>query len=423
MKTGPRKIQGELTVTKDSQTDKIDSILLYQEKVEEASSLSTTKLLEVVFGGAISLGASDIHIEPEEEQVRLRVRIDGILHDVLDFSEQTYSRIASRIKLLGGLKLNISDRPQDGRFSILLQDPAGKKKNLAIEIRISALPSEQGEAIVTRILNPESLKDIEGLGLRNDLFIKVKKELKKPNGMIIVTGPTGSGKTTTLYAFCRKLNTPEVKIITIEDPIEYHLEGISQTQVNPKKGYTFASGLRSIVRQDPDTILVGEMRDKETVNIALQAGLTGHLVLTTLHTNDAAGVVVRLISLGGKIENISPALNMIIAQRLVRKVCPKCKVMEKPEAKELQKIKQVVSRLPKEVKVPEIKKIPKAKGCVKCNYTGYRGRIAIFEIFLIDDVKLKRAAERKGMTTMKQDGFLKVLKGETTIEEVERATG
>ena len=255
--------------------------------------------------------------------------------------------------------------------------------------------------------------------------------------MIIVTGPTGSGKTTTLYAFLKKIQKPEIKIITIEDPIEYHLKGISQTQVAPKKGYDFASGLRAIVRQDPDVILVGEIRDLETAEIALQAALTGHLVLSTLHTNDAAGTVTRLLSLGAKPVNIAPALNMAIAQRLVRRVCKKCSELKKVSPADLDKLKKGLKGLPSSIEIPELNEkleIPKIKGCPECNDTGYKGRVAIFESFLTDPElenfilsspsisALKEKAIKKGMVVMYQDGLMKVLKGLTTLEEVERVT-
>ena len=223
----------------------------------------------------------------------------------------------SRLKLLSKLKLNITDKPQDGRFTIGIEE-------LLIEIRTSSLPAEYGESIVMRILNPKSLIGLDDLGLRDDLYKTFEKEINKPNGMIIVTGPTGSGKTTTLYAFMKKIQNPEIKIITLEDPIEYHLKGVSQTQVNPEKGYTFADGLRSIVRQDPDVILVGEIRDLDTASIALQAALTGHLVFSTLHTNDAAGTIPRLVDLGVDVSSIASGLKMAVAQRLVRKVCKQC---------------------------------------------------------------------------------------------------
>jgi type II secretory ATPase GspE/PulE/Tfp pilus assembly ATPase PilB-like protein len=374
-------------------------------------------------GGAIKLEASDIHIEPKENEARLRVRLDGILQDVLIFERKIYEALLSRIKLLSGMKLNIFDRPQDGRFTVLFE-------KLPIEIRSSTLPAEWGESVVMRILNPKSLISLEELGLREDLLKIFKEEIKKPNGMIIVTGPTGSGKTTTLYAMLKKIQKPEIKIITIEDPIEYHLEGITQTQVDPKAGYDFANGLRAIVRQDPDVILVGEIRDFETAKIALQAALTGHLVLTTLHTNDAAGTVARLIALGEKPVNIAPAINMAVAQRLVRKVCKNCSALVKPNEEELEKIMKGLKDL--NIKIPKDLKIKKPKGCEDCNFTGYRGRTGIFEAFLVDDEMerfiltspsisaLKEMAKKKGMITMYQDGLLKVINGITTIEEVER---
>jgi type II secretory ATPase GspE/PulE/Tfp pilus assembly ATPase PilB-like protein len=288
-----------------------------------------------------------------------------------------------------------------------------------------------------RILNPLSVVTLVDLGLRPDLLETFRKEIQKPNGMIICTGPTGSGKTTTLYAFLREILNPEIKIITIEDPIEYHLEGISQTQVEKAKGYDFANGLRAIVRQDPDVILVGEIRDLETTQIALQAALTGHLVLSTVHTNDAAGTITRLQALGEKPVNIAPAINIAIAQRLIRKVCQKCRGFKEASAEELEKIKKTLKNLPKNVKIPELKKgikIPVAKGCKECDSTGYKKRVGIFEVFPIDDemeklilqspsiAQVRELAVKKGMVLMKQDGYIKVLEGTTTLEEVDRVT-
>lgn len=429
-----KKITGEVEIPQAIVKDiekKVNNIPEFKEKIEASLKRNVTEILEIILAGAINLDSSDIHIEPEEEKAKFRIRSDGILQDVTFFAPKLYQVLLSRVKLLSGLKLNVTDRPQDGRFSILLA-------KTPIEIRASSLPAEYGEAIVLRILNPKSLIDIEALGLREDLLEIFKKEIKKPNGMIIVTGPTGSGKTTTLYAFLKKINQPEIKVITIEDPIEYHLEGISQTQVAPEKGYDFANGLKSIMRQDPDVVLVGEIRDLETASIALQAALTGHLVLTTLHTNDAAGTVARLQALGEKPVNIAPAINMAIAQRLVRKVCQKCLKFKKISPKDLAKIKKALKGFPKEVKIPKLTseiKIPYVKGCQYCNFTGFRGRIAIFEAFLIDDEMekfiltspsirtLRKLAVKKGMVLMRQDGFIKVLQGLTTIEEVERVTG
>lgn len=347
-----KKITGEAQVASEI-IEKIKNVLDFKKEIKDALKREITDVLETILAGAIGLTASDVHIEPEEEQVRIRIRFDGILQDVLLLSKDVYENILSRIKLLSGIKLNITDRPQDGRFSIITG-------TLAIEVRASALPTEYGETIVLRILNPKSLVSLRGLGLREDLLALFRLEIKKPNGMIIVTGPTGSGKTTTLYAFLKEIQNPEIKIITIEDPIEYHLTGISQTQTAPEKGYNFASGLRSIVRQDPDVILIGEIRDLETADIGLQAALTGHLVLTTLHTNDAAGTIARLVNLGVKPADIGPALNIAIAQRLVRKVCQKCVKFEKPSSAELNKIKKELKNVAKK-NTKKIKIIKPAK--------------------------------------------------------------
>jgi len=421
-----KKIVGEVRISKEVLEKEIKNIPVLKKELEFVLDKETSKILDVILGGSIKLEASDIHIEPKENKAKLRVRLDGILQDVLIFERKIYEALLSRIKLLSGMKLNVFDRPQDGRFSVLME-------KLAIEIRSSTLPAEWGESIVMRILNPKSLISLEELGLREDLLKIFKREIKKPNGMIIVTGPTGSGKTTTLYAILKEIQNPEIKIITIEDPIEYHLEGITQTQVDPKAGYDFANGLRAIVRQDPDVILVGEIRDLETAQIAIQAALTGHLVLTTLHTNDAAGTVARLVALGEKPVNIAPAINMAVAQRLVRKVCKKCSVLEKPSKEEFEKIKEGLKNL--NVKIPKDLKIKKARGCEDCNFTGYRGRTGIFETFLVDDEMekfiltspsisaLKEMAQKKGMVTMYQDGILKVIEKITTLQEVERVVG
>jgi type II secretory ATPase GspE/PulE/Tfp pilus assembly ATPase PilB-like protein len=427
-----KKITGEIVISSEALTEiekEIKNLSDFKEKIEAFLEKGVTEILEIILGGAISLDASDIHIEPREKEAKLRVRVDGVLQDVLFLDKRVQENILSRIKLRSGIKLNITNRPQDGRFSIV------SEKNL-IEIRTSTLPAEYGESIVLRVLNPKSLIDMGALGLREDLLKIFEREIKKPNGMIIVTGPTGSGKTTTLYAFLKKIQKPEIKTITIEDPIEYHLEGISQTQVDPRAGYDFANGLKSIMRQDPDVILVGEIRDLDTASIALQAALTGHLVLTTLHTNDAAGTIARLQALGEKPSTIAPAINIAIAQRLVRKVCKKCAEFKKISLEELKKIKKELSSL--KVKIPKLSpelKIPKIKGCQNCNFTGYRGRIGIFEAFLVDDeiekfilkspsiAALKEEVIKKGMVTMKQDGLIKVLEGITTIEELERVVG
>ncbi len=404
----------------------------FKKKIENALQKNITELFAIILGGAIGLRASDIHIEPRKETVRLRLRIDGILQDVILISPKIYHSLLSRIKFVSGLKLNVSDRPQDGRFSII----QGERK---IETRVSSLPSDFGESIVMRLLDPRNLIEIEQLGLRKDLLALFKKQIKRPNGMILVTGPTGSGKTTTLYAFLKRIQNPEIKIITIEDPIEYKLKGITQTQVNHKKGYDFASGLRALMRQDPDVILVGEIRDLETAEIACEAALTGHLVLSTLHTNDAAGAIARLVDIGVRPISIAPAINMAIAQRLVRRVCKKCVRYVKPSKEERKKIKEGLANVRKDIIPPEFFatdfKIPKIQGCPDCNFTGYRGRTGIYEAFVVDDqmkefiltnpsiTATRNLAIKKGMVLMHQDGLIKVLEGITTIEEVERVTG
>ena len=286
------KITGEVALAPSLAEELKKEVVSLQDLRDRLSSwevADTSRLLMALLGSGVLLEVSDLHLEAQQQGAKLRARVDGLLQDVTQLSEKTYQALLSRIKLLSGIMLNISDRPQDGRFTFLLEE------NLPVEARVSSLPSEHGESLVLRLLNPKSLKAIKDLGLRKDLLLLFQKEITKPNGMILVTGPTGSGKTTTLYAFLKEVQNPEIKVITIEDPIEYHLEGISQTQVAGKE-YTFASGLRAIVRQDPDVILVGEIRDQETAAIAVQAALTGHLVFSTLHTNDAAGTISRLLS-------------------------------------------------------------------------------------------------------------------------------
>jgi len=401
----------------------------FKKKIEEYIVQNVTELLDVILYGAITLDTSDVHIEPQEEEARLRIRLDGILQDVVFFDHDTYHHLISRLKLLSKLKLNVTDKPQDGRFTIEIKDSL-------IEVRTSSLPAEYGESIVMRILNPKSLISLDDLGLRDDLYQTFQKEIEKPNGMIIVTGPTGSGKTTTLYAFLKKIQNPEIKIITIEDPIEYHLKGVSQTQVAPDKGYDFSDGLRSIVRQDPDVILVGEIRDLETAKIALQAALTGHLVLSTLHTNDAAGTIPRLVDLGVDPSSIASGLKMAVAQRLVRKVCKNCATFVAPTAEQLSEIKNGLKGLPASIKIPNFDEIKVAKikegGCEVCNFTGYKGRQGLFEAFLVDSEiekfiltnppvsSIRDLAIKKGMVTMYQSGLIDVALGKTTMEEVMR---
>lgn len=393
---------------------------------------SPAAILEVMLGGALAVRASDIHTEAGEQKAKIRFRVDGLLHDAYDdIPLHAYQALISRIKLLSEMKLNIRDEAQDGRFTIKV---AGRE----IEMRVSVIPAEFGETIVMRILDPAAtLVSLPDLGLREDNLTLVKKLLGKPNGLILNTGPTGSGKTTTLYAFLRSINDPEIKIITLEDPIEYRVEGIEQTQVDDEAGYTFANGLRAIVRQDPDVILVGEVRDLETADIALQAALTGHLVLSTLHTNDAVGAVPRLINLGVKTVSIGPALSLAIAQRLVRILCPDCKKSMPVDDATKARIKKFLDRLPAKVdkKKYENYSVYTAVGCTKCNGIGYKGRVGIFEFLEggpdlettilkeASEVALRAVAEREEMVTMQEDGILKVLQGVTTWSEIESVTG
>jgi type II secretory ATPase GspE/PulE/Tfp pilus assembly ATPase PilB-like protein len=405
-----------------------------QVKKEEISSREEggiSGVLEVILAGGIVTEASDIHIEPQEEKVRLRYRLDGVLQDISLFDHHLYKQLLSRVKLVSGLKLNVQKSAQDGRFSIHVRETE-------IEIRTSVLPGAYGESIVLRLLNPETIAaTFETLGVEPHLFQIMAAEIAKPDGMVLLTGPTGSGKTTTLYAFLRQISTSENKIITIEDPIEYHLKGINQTQVDSAKHYTFLSGLRSALRQDPDVIMVGEIRDAETARTAVHAALTGHLVLSTLHTNNAAGAIPRLIDLGVNPKILDASLTLSIAQRLVRKLCPTCRVETAPspeEKKMLEDIRESILRRRQDLDVPSVGNIWRAKegGCAECHHTGYRGREGVFEAIKMDpsvakilaanlnerDVKI--AALPQGILDMRQDGVIKVIKGVTTLEELSR---
>ncbi len=364
--------------------------------------VSTTEILEIIFAGAISLDASDIHFEPQQNQVRLRYRLDGVLQDVANLPPQTYKAILNRIKFLARLRVT-SDRPQEGRIEVTI----GERR---VDVRVSVFPSQWGEATVLRLLNQAGrFPKLTDLGFRPEVVAVLEKAIRKPTGMILVCGPTGSGKTTTLYTILQELNTPERKIITLEDPIEYRIKGIDQSQINPKKGFTFAVGLRSALRQDPDVVMIGEIRDTETAKIALQAAQTGHLVLSTLHTNSAPAALPRLLDLGVEPYLLSGSINLILAQRLVRRICWRCGG------------KQKIAGNPPTT-------------CPICNGTGYRGRIAIVEVLQItpqiEELIARKAsvaefeaeAKREGMTTMYEDGMQKVAQGITTKEEVERVT-
>ena len=390
-----------------------------------------TSIFKMLIAGAMQAGASDIHIEAEEKKIIIRYRVDGVLHIVSTLPVKIWERLDSRVKNISGLKINVTDKPQDGRITVFLK---GADK---LEIRVSALPTAYGESIVLRLLksNIASLQ-FEDLGVRGKAYEDLKKQVDRPTGMIVTTGPTGSGKTTTLYAILNKLNDPETKIITLEDPIEYKLEGIAQSQIDQSAGYSFADGLRSILRQDPDIIMVGELRDLETVDTAIQAALTGHQVLSTLHTNDASGAIPRFLSMGAKPFLLAPALNAVIGQRLVRKVHDKCKIETVPEPAVLERIKEILSNLPGNsgYKVdPNNLKFYRGQGCDECNHIGLKGRIGIYEIFTLNqeiekeilsgktsEYKVAELAHDGGMISMVQDGLLKALDGITTPDEVFR---
>ncbi|MBI5005189.1 MAG: type II/IV secretion system protein [Candidatus Lloydbacteria bacterium] len=405
-------------------TDDVNKII--NETLQSKERQSTSHIFEVILAGGLSIGASDVHIEPEETSIRLRFRLDGVLHDISFFTNAVYQLLLSRIKLISGLKLNIKDTAQDGRFSISIGD-------LEIEIRTSTLPGAYGESVVMRILNPKEISvPLESLGVEPFLLSVIENEIAKPNGMILVTGPTGSGKTTTLYAFLRKIYSPDIKIITIEDPIEYHLKEITQTQTDPAAGYDFLKGLTSALRQDPDVIMVGEICEGETARTAINAALTGHLVLSTLHTNNAAGTIPRLIDLGVEPKVLGSAINIFLAQRLVRKLCPSCKKEATPTKEEKELIERVLQTIPREHPKTAEKIWRAGSDCFECNNTGYKGRIGIFEGILFDESiektvsehvsarEIKKAASGQGILDMLQDGIMKVLSGVTSLDELAR---
>lgn len=402
----------------------------FRDLAEKMKGVATTDVITFIIAGAVESKSSDIHIEAEKEDVKIRYRIDGILQDVANLKKEQWKQIISRIKLLSALKLNITARPQDGRFTISIESEE-------TDVRVSTIPTAHGESVVMRILRSSAAGlQFEDLGFRGRAYEEMKRQVLRPNGMLITTGPTGSGKTTTLYAILNKLNKPGVKIITLEDPVEYRLQGVNQSQIDPSKDYTFAKGLKSILRQDPDVVLVGEIRDLETAETAIQAALTGHLLLSTIHTNSAAGAIPRFLSMGVKPFLLAPALNAVIAQRLVRKICSDCKEEYKPTGEELKRAEEELEKIPAASgEKPDLNnlKFYKGKGCDACAKTGYRGRLGIYEIFSmnkeieqiilsgeISEYKIQEIAVSGGMITMAQDGILKALDGITTLEEVFR---
>ncbi len=426
-KAGVFEISNEEIETLLAQVKTLGDIsTLIQEAVDMKKAYRITRILEIILAGGLSMSASDVHFEPEEAEVKLRYRLDGVLVDVLSLDHETYRLVLSRMKLLSGMKLNITGEAQDGRFSI-------KVRGDEIELRTSVLPGNYGETVVLRILNPKSIAvPLQELGFEPKLLERLQKEILRPNGMILTTGPTGSGKTTTLYAFLRQVNNPGTKIITIEDPIEYHLP-IVQTQV--EKNYSFAEGLRSALRADPDIIMVGEIRDNEVAATAINAALTGHLVFSTLHTNDAAGTFPRLIDLGVSEKVLSSAINVAMAQRLVRKLCQQCKVKRPPTEAEQKIIDATLAEVVDKALVPqEVHELYDAKpeGCPACSGRGYKGRVGIFEAIFMDSAieemlrskpserEVALAAKPQGIPTMQQDGIIKALRGVTSLDELTR---
>ncbi|HHX58418.1 MAG TPA: type II/IV secretion system protein [Candidatus Moranbacteria bacterium] len=409
-------------------------------KVEVLKDAPVAKMIEVIIKNAIDGGASDIHIEPLEKNVRVRYRVDGVLYNSLTLPKKLGPALVSRVKILSNLKIDERRKPQDGRFRI---SDLGEN----VDFRVSSFPTSYGEKVVMRILDTQTgLTTFDKLGIEGRDKILLEKIIEEPFGIILVTGPTGSGKSTTLYASLRVLNKVGVNIVTLEDPIEYVLEGINQSQVRPEIDYTFASGLRSILRQDPDIIMVGEIRDEETAELAIHASLTGHLVLSTLHTNSAIGAIARMLDMGVQPFLIASSLRLLMAQRLLRRICPDCREevtelstgaidtikeeLRKMPVSALKRIKNFSGNSGEEVPI----KVYYGKGCNLCQKTGSRGRIGIYEVVEVTPVigrmigsgaleqDIEKQAVEDGYTTMKQDGIIKALNGETTIEEVQRVT-
>ena len=407
---------------------------------EAIKKVNTTKLLDVILMGAIKIKSSDIHLEPSEKECLIRYRVDGILQDVARLSAQQYKGLLSRIKFLSKLRMDIQDNPQDGRFSFDPSESFGGEDE--IDLRVSIMPSTFGESVVLRLLGQEkSILSLDKLGFRLDALNLIKKAISKPYGMILTSGPTGSGKTSTLYALLMDLKKPGVKIITLENPVEYRIEGIEQSQIKPGQGYEFADGLKASLRQDPDILMVGEVRDPETAEIAIQASLTGHLLLSTIHANSAPAVFPRLIEIGVKPFLLSGSINLVMAQRLVRKICPKCIEEYAPTPEAWEEVKNTLALIKTKLDInlqnilnQPVPKLKKGKGCSSCNSSGFSGRQVIVEVFAPDDTvealiskkasisDFTKAAAAQGMISMEQDGLIKALMGETTIDEVWRVT-
>jgi len=417
---------------KDSNIDTYEKeIEKISELPEKLATLTAEQALNMLNISAMKTKASDIHYEPEKDNVVVRFRIDGILNEVFRLPTDLYKNLINQIKYESKMRINVSNVPQDGRYTFILN-----KK--IIGVRVSSIPTPYGESIVSRFLVGEDKNlEFEDLGFQDNSLVKIKNLIKISQGMILVTGPTGSGKSTTLYAILSKMNTPENKVITLEDPVEYNIVGVTQSQIDEKNDYDFYSGLKTVLRQDPDIIMLGEIRDIKTANTASQAALTGHVLLSTLHTNSAIETIPRLINMGLPAYMVAPSLNTIIAQRLVRKVCTNCVEHRSLSTMELKEFTEVLGNLNEvnksvDIKIPE--QIPVAIGCIKCSHTGYQGRMVLSEIITINSeikelilnnestVKMILAARKEGMVTIREDGFIKVSRGFTTIEEVYRVT-
>ena len=401
------------------------------ELAAKMKEVNTTDFVALIFAAAFKMNASDVHVEAEETKVIVRLRLDGMLHEIGNVPSDAWKKIIGRIKLLSALKINIDDKPQDGRITLVLE--MGK-----IDVRVSTIPTAYGESVVMRILKPQANVALDSLGIRGTAFDGLVHEIDRPNGMVITTGPTGSGKTTTLYTILKKKNQPGVKIITLEDPVEYKLEGVNQSQIDPSKGYTFADALKSILRQDPDICMVGEIRDLPTAEVAIQAALTGHLLLSTIHTNSAAGAIPRFLSMGVKPFLLAPALNAIIGQRLIRKLCEKCKVETALTPQDKERVAKTMSDLSPKANITfsiDTAKFYTAPGCPECRQLGFKGRIGIYEIFTMSpeieklilgaqmsEFDIQKQAMTDGMVTMAQDGILKAAEGLTPVSEVFRVS-
>lgn len=399
-----------------------------EEGAAMAEEAPVIRLVASTLKEAVNQGASDIHIEPQRSSMRIRFRVDGDLQEVSKLPIELHQPIISRLKVLANLKLDETRIPQDGRFRTVV---FGRD----IDFRVATFPTPAGEKMALRVLDPTvGLKKLEDLGLVGRNAEIVKDGIKKPYGLIFISGPTGSGKSTTLYALLQILNTPDVNIVSLEDPVEYYIEGINQSQVKPEIGYDFAAGLRQILRQDPDVIMVGEVRDVETAQLTIHAALTGHIVLSTLHTNNAIGVVPRLIDMKVDSFLLPSSLNLMMAQRLVSKLCQNCKKSEAPSGKIMEIIKKELDKLPPEAKKPKEIKIYHAPGCKECKDKGTVGRLAVFEVLRMTpelqeiigsgftEAKILEESHRQGMITMRQDGILKALDGLISMEEVLRET-